>query len=124
MLMPATLLALATLIQQQPAADTGTNALAVINARLGSCSADFTVTDPDGRPVYAALIHVRIRYGFMSFKRMDLEVGTDSGGRARVEGLPAKAMPLTYDISKGDKKATAAQDLSATCPARFEIGLK
>ena len=74
----------------------------MINARLGNCAADFTVTDASGAPVYAATVHVRIRYGFMSVKRMDLEVGTGSDGKARVEGLPEKAKPLIYDVTKNN----------------------
>jgi DNA-binding beta-propeller fold protein YncE len=98
--------------------------LAVISARLGTCSADFTVTDAAGAPVYAAAVHVRIRYGFMSLKRMDLEVGTDSGGKARVEGLPEKAKPLVYDITKDNRKATVEQDLSSTCLGTYQVFLK
>lgn len=97
--------------------------LAVINARLGPCSADFTVTDADGAPVYAAVVHVRVRYGFMSVKRMDLEVGTNSDGKARVEGLPGKAKPLVYDVSKGDRKATVEQDLSKICEGKYSVSL-
>jgi len=37
-------------------------------------------------------------------KRADLEIGTNSEGKARVEGLPRKARPLTYDIEKDGKK--------------------
>ena len=109
---------------QLPGTAAPTPALAVISARLGACAADFTVTDPDGKPVYAAIIHVRIRYGFLSLKRMDLEVGTDSDGKARIEGLPAKAKPLVYDISKADKKTTADQDLSRNCTATYALSLK
>jgi len=53
----------------------------------GSCSADFTVKDADGKPVYAALVHVKIRYGFAGVKHADLEIETSSEGRARIEGL-------------------------------------
>ncbi len=98
--------------------------LAVINARLGNCAADFTVTDASGAPVYAATVHVRIRYGFMSVKRMDLEVGTSSDGKARVEGLPEKAKPLVYDVTKDNLKATVEQDLSTTCRGTYPIVLK
>jgi hypothetical protein len=112
----------AGLLAQQPA-ETPKPDLAVISARLGSCSADFTVKDADGKPVYAAIVHVRIRYGFMSVKRMDLEVGTNSDGQARLEGLPAKAKPLIYDISKAEKKATAEQDLSTNCGGTYEVSL-
>ena len=43
----------------------------------GSCSADFTVKGPDDKPIYAALVHVKVRYGFAGVKRADLEVGTN-----------------------------------------------
>lgn len=98
--------------------------LSVISARLGSCAADFTVTDAGGAPVYAATVHVRIRYGFMSLKRMDLEVGTDSSGKARVEGLPEKARPLTYDVTKDNLKTMVEQDLSTTCRGTYPVTLK
>ena len=98
--------------------------LAVINARLGTCSADFTVTDANGAPVYAAAVHVRIRYGLMSLKRMDLEVGTGSDGKARVEGLPEKAKPLSYDVTKGNLKAMVDQDVSTTCRGTYPVTLK
>jgi DNA-binding beta-propeller fold protein YncE len=98
--------------------------LAVISARLGPCAADFTVTDTNGAPVYAAIVHVRIRYGFMNVKRMDLEVGTNSEGKARVEGLPEKARPMTYDITKDTRKATVDQDVSTTCRGTYPVSLK
>jgi hypothetical protein len=123
MVILATFLGVAALVQQPPATPPEPE-LAVISARLGDCSADFTVIDEDRRPVYAAIVHVRIRYGFMSLKRMDLEVGTDSNGRARVEGLPAKARPLTYDVSRAGKEATVEQDLSTACQASYEVLLK
>jgi hypothetical protein len=121
MLIATALVLIASL--QQPAG-TAKPELAVISARLGTCAADFTVTDADGKPVYAATIHVRIRYGFMGIKRMDLEVGTGSDGKARVEGLPAGARPLVYDISKGDKKTTSEQNLTTSCQAMYPVSLK
>ena len=42
----------------------------VLKANLGDCSADFVVRGADGHPVYNATIHVRVRYGFMSLKRI------------------------------------------------------
>ena len=114
----------AVILVQQPAASTAAPELAVISARVGTCAADFTVRDANGMPVYAATIHVRIRYGFMSLKRMDLEVGTNSDGKARIEGLPARAKPLAYDISKADKKAVVAQDLSGACHATYSVSLE
>jgi hypothetical protein len=98
--------------------------VAALDAKLGSCSADFTVKGADGAPVYGATVHVRVRYGVLSIKRMDLEVGTNSEGKARIIGLPEKARPLTYDVQKDDKKATIDQDLSKTCKATLEVTLK
>ncbi|MBI2188933.1 MAG: hypothetical protein HYU37_17680 [Acidobacteria bacterium] len=98
--------------------------LATISARLGMCTADFTVADADGKPVYAATVHVRIRYGFMSLKRMDLEVGTNSDGKARVEGLPLGGRRLTYDITKDTRKTTVEQDLTKDCHAMYMVTLK
>ena len=98
--------------------------LPILKAGLGSCSADFTVKDADGAPVYLAMIKVRVRYGFANVKRMDLEVGTNSEGQARIEGLPTKAQPLAYQIQKEMKKATAAQDVSTRCEAGFDLTLQ
>lgn len=113
---------LALSLAQQP--DAGKEPeVAVISARLGPCSADFIVTGADGKGIYAATVHVRIRYGFLGLKRMDLEVGTNGDGRARVEGLPEDARPLTYDITKDDKKTTVQQNLETSCRAKYEVSL-
>lgn len=90
----------------------------------GSCSADFAVKDADGKPVYAASVHVLIRYGFAGVKHADLEVGTSSEGKARIEGLPNKARPMTYEIKKDDRKTEVTQDVSDTCHATFDVTLK
>jgi hypothetical protein len=97
----------------------------VLKANLGGdCSADFMVRGGDGQPVYNATIHVRVRYGFMSIKRSDLEIGTNADGKARVEGLPSKAKPLTYDVHKGGAKASVTQDVADMCHGAFDVLLK
>src|SRR5580765_1307480 len=90
----------------------------------GSCSADFTVKDADGKPVYAALVHVKIRYGFAGVKHADLEIGTSSEGKARVEGLPDKARPMTWEVKKDEKTAEVTQDVADKCHATFEVTLR
>ena len=90
----------------------------------GNCSADFTVKDEAGKPVYGANVHVRVRYGFMGIKRADLDVGTSSTGKARIEGLPEKAKPLEYEIQKDTKRASAEQLVEDNCNAKFELTLK
>jgi hypothetical protein len=98
--------------------------LPVLDARLGGCSADFLVKNADGAPVYLALIHVRVRYGALGIKRMDLEVGTNSDGKARVKGLPDKARLMTWDITKDDKKTVVDQDVEKSCQGKYEVTLK
>jgi hypothetical protein len=98
--------------------------LPVLDAHLGACSADFTIKDAAGKPLYLALVHVKVRYGALGVKRMDLEVGTNSEGKARIKGLPDKAKPMTYDITKDDRKTTVDQDVEKTCNAKLEATLK
>jgi hypothetical protein len=98
--------------------------LPVLKAGLGACAADFIVKDADGSPIYLAMIHVRVRYGLMNVKRADLEVGTNSEGKARIEGLPPKAKPLVYEIQKDTKKTTVEQNVSSMCEAAFDVALK
>src|SRR6516164_1669971 len=107
------------------AASSKSEDVTLMKANLGgSCSADFTVKDADGKPVYAASVHVLIRYGFAGVKHADLEVGTSSEGKARIEGMPNKARPMTYDIKKDDKKTEVTQDVADMCRATFEVALK
>ena len=119
--MIAAALALVVLAQQPAKAPDVTLMQAALG---GSCSAEFTVKDAGGKPVYAAMVHVKVRYGFAGVKRADLEVGTSSEGKARLEGLPDKARPMTYDISKDEKKIEVTQDVADMCHATFDVTLK
>ncbi|HEX7794433.1 MAG TPA: hypothetical protein VF456_08790 [Vicinamibacterales bacterium] len=96
----------------------------VLKAGLGTCAADFVVSDANGKPVYQATIHARIRYGALSVKRMDVEVNTNDEGKARIEGLPNKAKPIVYDIEKNDTKGTTQQDVTTGCLASLQVTLK
>lgn len=97
----------------------------VMKAALGGlCSAEFTVKDAAGKPVYGANVHVRVRYGFLGVKRADLDVGTSWKGKARIEGLPDKAKPLEYEIQKDMKRASAEQFVEDRCSATFDVILK
>ena len=123
MLIAASLLAL-TMLQAAAPPSQAEPELPVLNARLGGCFAEFTVTDGEGAPVYNALVHVRVRYGLMNLKRMDLEVGTNAAGKARISGLPDKARLMTYDITKDTRKTTVDQDVAKTCEGKFDVTLK
>src|SRR5919109_183386 len=63
--------------------------VAVVDGGAGACSVEFTVTDPSGKPVYAAQINVHVAYGFMGLHKRDLTVYTNWEGKAKFAGLPA-----------------------------------
>jgi len=115
-------LAAALVFLQQPAKAPD---VTIMKAALGGvCSSDFTVKDADGKPVYAAMVHVKVRYGFAGVKRADLEVGTSSEGKARIEGLPDKARSMTYDVKKDEKKIEVTQNVADMCHATFDVTLR
>lgn len=97
----------------------------VIDGAIGPCNADFTVTDAAGAPVYAAKIKVHIAYGFMSARKLDLEVGTNADGKARFIGLPQNLKRgLTFHASEGDRTADTFDDPASTCKAQFTVTLQ
>jgi len=96
-----------------------------VDAAIGPCSADFTVTDTDNKPLYAAKVKVRIAYGFMSVRKLDLEVGTNVDGKARFTGLPDRLKHgLYFEASEGDRTANAFDDPAKTCQAQFTLTLR
>jgi hypothetical protein len=101
-----------------------TTEVPVVRADAGPCSAGFTVTDGENKPLYDAKIQVRVRYGFMSKRKTDLEIGTNSDGKARIEGLPDKAKkPLEFRIRHGKFLKSVAQDPASDCHANFAVVL-
>ena len=94
----------------------------VVKGDLGPCSADFTVTDSASKPLYNARIHVRIVHGFMNKRKSDLEIGTDSDGKARIEGLPDKVKEnLEFKIRHGEKTKSVMHDPANDCHASFTV---
>src|SRR5690348_17649107 len=78
----------ASFSQQQPAADQ--QKVPSLNGGAGPCSVDFTISDPNGKPLLDAKVRVHISYGFLGKRTLDLEIGTNTAGKARLEGLPSK----------------------------------
>jgi len=96
-----------------------------VDAGLGSCSADFTITDTAGKPVYAAKINVRVSYGFLNAHKLDLEVGTNIDGKARFSGLPSNLKHgLFFQASEGDRTGNAFDDPAVKCKADFAVTLR
>lgn len=95
-----------------------------VNGDLGSCSAGFTVHDSLGKPIYDAKIAVTIRYGFMNKRQTELQLGTDSEGKARFTGLPNfPKKPLEFQVTSGEASRTVTYDPSTDCSAKFDLTL-
>lgn len=113
------------LASAQPDHGSNPETVPVIDGGIGPCSADFTVTDAEGSPVYAAKIKVHIAYGFMYARKLDLEVGTNSDGKASFVGLPDRVKHgLFFEASEGDRTANAFDDPAITCKAHFALALR
>jgi len=98
----------------------------VIQGGAGACSLELTVMGADGKPVYAATVKVHIAYGFGGMRKLDLEAGTNSEGKARFAGLLARVQrpPLEFHASKDEFEGVAAFDPSTECQARHDITLE
>jgi hypothetical protein len=97
----------------------------VVDGGLGSCRADFTVKDEAGKPIYNAKIDVTLKSGgLFSRRKTELEVGTNSDGKASVIGLPnLPKRPLEFQIKSGTVSKTVTDDPSATCNAVYDVTL-
>jgi hypothetical protein len=106
-----------TLASQQPVP------VPQVDAGIGPCTADFTVSQGNNRPLYNAEISVRIAYGFMGMKKMDLKVGTSSEGKARFVGLPEKVHnpPLAFIVRAEGLSKTVNYWPSAKCHVRYSV---
>lgn len=118
-------LALISLASAAPAQTPDPHSVPVVDGGIGPCTADFTITDGDGKPVYAAQIKVHIAYGFASARKLDLEVGTNADGKARFTGLPNRVKRgLFFEASEGDRVGNAFDDPTNTCKAQFTTALQ
>ncbi|HEY5029244.1 MAG TPA: hypothetical protein VIK39_12605 [Candidatus Angelobacter sp.] len=95
----------------------------VTDGTSGPCSIDFSVTDSDGKPVYAARIDVHLAYGAFGAHKLDMGVYTNSEGKARFTGIPAKVRrpPVEFAAKKDDLVGAATMDPATECQARHDI---
>ena len=97
----------------------------VIDGAIGPCSADLTVTDNAGTPIYNARISVRIAYGFMYIRKLDLEVNTNVDGKARFTGIPERVKNgLMFHASEGNRAGDAFDEPATTCKAQLAVALQ
>jgi hypothetical protein len=112
-------------LQSQATPPADPKSIPIIDGGIGPCSADFTVNDAAGAPVYNAKIRLHIAYRFMNSHKLDLEVGTNAAGKARFTGLPDKIKQgLFFRASEGSREGSAFDDPAKTCNAEFTIVLE
>jgi hypothetical protein len=89
----------------------------------GPCAVELTVTDAAGKPVYAAIVKIHMAYGFAGIRKLDLEAGTNSNGKVKFTGLPARVHnpPLEFHASKDQLVGLAAYDPATECQAKHDI---
>jgi len=96
-----------------------------VDGAIGPCSADFTITDANNAPIYNAKIKVHIAYGFLSVRKLDLEVGTNVDGKARITGIPNRIKHgLYFHASEGDREGEVFDDPANTCKTQFTLPLQ
>lgn len=110
---------------QQPAQPAQPEEVPVTDAEAGPCSIELIVSGTDTKPVYAARIDYKTAYGFMGTHKLDMTVYTNSQGRARFTGIPARVRkpPIEFRASKGDLVGLATMDPATECQARHDIML-
>jgi hypothetical protein len=98
-------------------------AVPTVNAALGPCSVDFTVSQSLNQPLYNAQISVSIAYGFMGMKKMDLQIGTNSEGKARFEGLPEKVHnpPLIFEVKHKGRTKSVEYWPQVKCHGQYSV---
>jgi hypothetical protein len=113
----------ATPPSQQSAQPQKPEDIPVTDGTSGPCSIDFSVTDSDGKPVYAARIDVHLAYGAFGAHKLDMGVYTNSEGKARFAGIPARVRkpPIEFNAKKDDLVGVATMDPATECQARHDI---
>jgi hypothetical protein len=118
----------AALAQTSPAPQTksaGSAEVPVLKAGAGPCTAEFSVRDADGKAVYNAKIRLQAEYGFLGMRKLDLNIGTNYEGQARIEGLPEKIRGgADFKISEGGREKSVAFDPIHDCSAQHAITLE
>lgn len=95
-----------------------------LSADAGPCWVEFTVADAAKKPVYLAKITTVVRFGFMSKRKTELQLSTDSNGKGRFTGLPHDPKkPLAFTINYQDQSKTVTHDPATNCHASLDVAL-
>jgi len=102
------------------------DAVPSVDAGRGPCTVDFHVRDSNKKPIFNATVYVRYKYGLFGLRRMELQVGTNADGRARVTGLSFKTReePLAFRVWYHDAATTVLHYPAADCDEQFNVTLQ
>jgi hypothetical protein len=110
---------------QRSAAQAAAAQVPVIDGGIGPCSLELTVNSA-GKPVYDATVKVHITYGFGGFHHLDLQAGTNSDGKVKFTGIPAKVHnpPLEFDATKDQLEGSVNYDPLSECHGKHDLNLE
>ena len=108
---------------EKPSADAQ---VPVIDGAVGPCSLELTILGADAKPVYNATVKVHITYGFGGFHHLDLQAGTNSEGKVKFTGIPAKVHnpPLEFDAAKDGLEGSVNYDPINECHGKHDVNLE
>jgi hypothetical protein len=110
--------------QQQSPNPPDPHSIPSLDGGAGPCTADLTITDNAGAPIYNALVKVHIAYGTLSLHKLDLQISTNVDGKVRFTGLPDRLKHgLLFRASEGNRSGEAFDDPANTCKAQFTVAL-
>jgi len=119
------LVLLATGFGQSAAKSAQPQPVPAVDGELGACSVEFTTIDGNGNPIAGATVRLHLAYGFAGVRRLDLEVTTNTEGKARFTGLPDNLKKgLFFRGSKDDMEGTAFYEPKKNCKAQHTMVLE
>ena len=102
----------------------GSSDVPVVKGGSGTCTADFVVKDASGKGIYDAKIEIEIKYGTFGLHRLDATVGTNSDGKARIEGLPERIRKTAeFKVTHGGQTKTLPFDPESDCHPHADVVL-
>jgi len=97
----------------------------VLDGGIGSCSAEFHVTDAKSKAIYYAQVHTLIKYGAFGVRKLDLQGSTNVDGKLKFTGLPEEnKRAIIFDVTQGTKTAQRVFDPGLNCHPVFVVILQ
>lgn len=110
---------------QSPAQPAQPQPVPAVDGGLGNCAVEFTTTDGTGNVIGGATLRLHLAYGFAGVRRLDLEVTTNTDGKAKFTGLPDNLKKgLFFRGFKDDREGTAFFEPKKNCQAQHTMVLE